>query len=333
MGELLVHCPQSRLSVNNSDISGGSHRLNGLPLTNNKPDCAWQGALSSREHHVEHDCGFTMVACPNAAKGCTDQVQRRGLAVHLEACLYAPVACAKCGLADVCRDQMTAHLDECMFLRICCENGCGARYLRQLKNAHEAVCPQAVVTCPFACHGCDVTGALRRCDHDRHQVEAATKHSELIAVGLASLKKEVAIIKKNTGNGEAKFVWHASIDKMRTSPKLTLNSKKFSVHVPGAGEYRGYLQICVEVEGRIGFYMYVNEGPTFPVFVEYADVACGADHSLKLFSQFPFNRGVGRGVFNFLSDKEADATKSADGCLSIAVKIKLKNDSSLSLDD
>lgn len=335
VGELLVRCPQSRCSLpfNSNPETDGLRFLYERRLANDKLGCPWQGALSSREHHVKYDCGLTMTACPNADKGCLNHVQRQLMAKHLEICPYEYVPCDECDQAGICRGQMAAHLDVCMFVMVSCVNGCGANHFRQAKENHEAVCPEALVICPFVSHGCDATSAMRRCVCDTHQVTAALKHSRLVAVAMSSLKEEVANMKKNQGNGEANFVWHASVDKLRLSPKHTHNSKKFSVHVPGAGEYKGYLQICIEREGCIGFYMYINEGPKFPIFVEYADFTCGEEHSLRLFSHFPVIRGVGRGFSSFLTDEQAQADMGADGCLPITAKIKLKCDCLISLDD
>jgi hypothetical protein len=112
---------------------------------------------------------------------------------------------------------------------------------------------------------------------------------------------------------------------MRSAPDKTESSKKFSVHVPGAGEYKCYLSIQIRVEGYVGVYVYVKEGPIFPVTVALAKFTCGA-HTSQYVDHL-IDSPCGYGFSKFMSDAEAEAAKTAEGCLSITAKIQLKCDS------
>jgi hypothetical protein len=226
-----------------------------------------------------------------------------------------------------------------------------------------------------------MTGTLRRCDYDTHQVEAALKHAELVAAGLVDIKTlvsaevtglktdltclknalqsqtakvtslvnkhqyqatkltglknnlqsqtdKVTCLEKPSLMGELSVTWNADINKMQSSPIKTENSKYFSVHVPGAGEYKCYLKIKILEEGFVAIYMHVKEGPIFPVTVALAKFTCGC-HSVQLHLARRMDKPAGYGFPKFRSDAQVEAAKTAEGFLPITAKIQLKRDDTL----
>jgi hypothetical protein len=139
---------------------------------------------------------------------------------------------------------------------------------------------------------------------------------------------ELESIKEDQKFGEVTLCWHANVNKARSSSKQYDNSKDFSVFVPGAGEYKCFLQIGVEEGNCIGFYNIVTKGPVFPVLVG-VKVSCRA-HS----SQYVQNSMQSKDAFGFprfMSDKQISSSKSASGHITINATIRLKCTGVLSL--
>jgi hypothetical protein len=354
VGKTIVRCRNSSMAVVEKPATRRAKRLK----TNNSACCEWTGAMSALDYHVENDCMFSMIGCPNADKGCLKQMERQLVAEHLESCLYECVTCEYCAETGICKARMGQHLAVCNMVIVSCINKCGLTHLRQEKDAHEAVCPQAIVTCPFVSHGCDVAGGLRRCDYNTHQVEAAVKHSELVATGLDAVKHsiarseaahqalitaELANIQNDLQISETKFAklekdqlvgevtvsWNANVDNMRASPDNIEYSKQFSVHIPVAGEYKCCLGIGVETEGFVDLFIYIKEGPIFPVSIAGTKITCGP--CSNTFGEYALTEPQSRGFRNLMSDAEVEAAKIADGCIPITAHFKLRWDGTLLL--
>jgi hypothetical protein len=328
VGRLLVRC-RFFGSCNSSSKPPPAKRVKTVNEATSK-GCEWQGAMSALDHHVNHDCRFARIVCPN--EGCFDQVQRQLMEKHLQICPFRSVICLSCSQPGICKAKMSEHL---------------------------TTCPQTLMTCPFASHGCNVA-ALRRCDYDAHQVEAATKHSELIAVELVhfkallstelnnlkngqqshakqltdikkilsdykeqneSLNAEIESLKSQLRVGEIRVSWDANIHKMWSSTPMEENSKEFSVYVPGAGEYKLFLQLCIRTEGYVGFYAIIRQGPVFPVTMGIK-VACAA-HTTQ-FTLHSMNLDVGLGYPKLISDIQANTIKDENGVIPIIAFIKLR---------
>jgi hypothetical protein len=150
---------------------------------------------------------------------------------------------------------------------------CGASISRgQLAEHTATACPDASVTCPFAKFGCDVKDLKRR-DCDKHQAEAAQKHSELVASKLSlvearSAKQDKRI--KSIGRRLADVERYATCDvklcvdnisEKKKSGK-SFFSKPFNVTLES-----GSISFKVKLKfggGKMGFYIYVSKDQQGP---------------------------------------------------------------------
>jgi hypothetical protein len=61
----------------------------------------------------------------------------------------------------------------------------------QLRLHRATTCPDGHVVCPFAAFGCAAKD-LKRCTYDKHQSEAAQRHSELVAIKMVALEATIS---------------------------------------------------------------------------------------------------------------------------------------------
>ena len=200
--KLPVHCeniqeadnPTDTSSASNTKPKGGRKRklvdvsLDASAAEAKEEGCRWTGKYGDLRKHLSDDCPFAIVRCSN--KGCEMAgIQRRSLAAHIAVCDYRLVKCEFCHqLQRFC--SLDAHKEACNMAPVVCI--CGTSICRGKLAFHKATsCPQGIVTCPFARFGCSVKD-LKRCNYEKHQAEAALRHSELLTSRLAALEAAVA---------------------------------------------------------------------------------------------------------------------------------------------
>ena len=155
--------------------------------TDSSPACEWHGQLKDLQAHLDTDCLCFPVPCTN--EGCSEAIPRHHLPTHLTIeCGYRLTQCEYC-LVNVQVREYEAHEGECSKFILTCGD-CGGTYLREDTAAHDARCPDKLVTCPFACHGCDVP-VLRK-DAQRHQANEGANHAVLVAQRLSLVEDKLS---------------------------------------------------------------------------------------------------------------------------------------------
>lgn len=141
-------------------------------------------------------CGWTHVPCQH----CHESVARREMPEHLQLCGQVPLqcktahrgyACCSCGVKPIAGVRLRSRqgLDFCSACApramtlpasgrsvALATHGCSAWYRREDQAAHAAECPLALVTCGVG--GCAVQ--LQRGDWERHQIDAAAQHAQML---------------------------------------------------------------------------------------------------------------------------------------------------------
>lgn len=155
--------------------------------TDSTPACQWNGQLKDLQVHLDTDCQSSSVPCTN--EGCSELVPRHHLPTHLASeCEYRSTQCPYC-LIDLQVRSYEAHERACTKFILTCGD-CGGSYIREDSAAHDAMCPNKLVTCPFACHGCELP-VLRK-DSERHLAEQGANHAVLIAQRLSLVEGKLS---------------------------------------------------------------------------------------------------------------------------------------------
>ena len=155
--------------------------------TDSIPACEWHGLLNKLDDHLSADCVLLPVLCSN--EGCSEVIPRHDLPTHLASeCGYRSTQCEHC-LNPVQVNSYETHNTSCGKVALTCKD-CGDHYIREDQTAHDEVCPDKLVTCPFARHGCVV--AVLRKDFRGHQAEMAVDHSVLLAQRLSLAEQQMA---------------------------------------------------------------------------------------------------------------------------------------------
>lgn len=172
--------------------------------------------------HLEKDCPLLLVPCANAS--CVEQVARKNLASHVEACPETPVGCehknngcaatplrkqaadhgSKCDYAMIpceqrasgCREsflrrQLAEHNKSCEFFRVPCGNqGCGKLFMRKELATHmDRECDQRTLLCTKGC-----AAAMRACEAHAHNCVATLR--SVLATAEASLQAQALALKE-----------------------------------------------------------------------------------------------------------------------------------------
>ena len=322
--------------------------------------CDWQGLLCELDHHLESDCSFIPTRCPYAKNGCRLKIQLRNVDSHAETCPYQHVVCQVCNRNGICLGDMTDHLEVCEMVLVNCKNGCPESHLRCDTHAHEAVCPEALIICPFVRHGCNDIKEMTRRENDVHQMEAATYHSNIVAETLTKLDKEMTLTSqtlldlkasmnidqvqmqqmlldlielrndsdRNRMLGELNIKWKVKVGSITDTRAKSFTSEKFQINVPCIGVYRCYLTLKL-LEEQVAIYIHVPEGPMFPADVVLAEFRCH-DVSKRLFD-VSIDSELGKGISNFMSRNHAILYQTEGRYLTIRAHIKIAGWSVLSL--
>ena len=135
--------------------------------------CGWKGALRELDAHLDTDCQYVAVDCPN---GCGERPKRRNLPDHLHnSCPKRKFSCPYCQYKATYEHVANKHWPECEKYPLPCPNDCGVGTVERGRlEHHQSECPLQVVECEFSHSGC--TEKIRRKDTARHMEENTQKH-------------------------------------------------------------------------------------------------------------------------------------------------------------
>lgn len=165
--------------------------------TNYQKGCQWQGEINAIGQHLDNDCHFHEILCPN---NCGKLVLRPSLTIHQEhECACRTEECEHCHLRAEYSYISSKHMDECPEVSVACPNKCEAKViLRKNLNAHEKVCPLAQVKCKYYEIGCDTV--LARQDEKEHGRLNDEYHFTLFMCYQDTMKSQLAHTENQIAN-------------------------------------------------------------------------------------------------------------------------------------
>ena len=89
---------------------------------NREKSCIWRGTLEALRDHLNKDCKFVEVECPN--EDCNQKIQRKKLSHHQDNCPKKKIQCPECDESILKQNAMT-HKEECPKALITCPHECG----------------------------------------------------------------------------------------------------------------------------------------------------------------------------------------------------------------
>jgi len=306
--------------------------------------CGVSHARRDAALHAE-DCPEVLVDCPNSARDCSEKVLRKHIAMHRLECQHEVVACVECG-KEVERGEMDKHLHECPLAAVVCVHGCGVSHARRNAALHAEGCPEVLMPCPYAEHGCAVVD-LRRKDYVAHQETSVVPHMELLQKHMKrendqlrernevlqtqmrrendQLKHEIVALKQINADFSRQLAQKDS-PQVRVSWSLELKeadqySKHQNLFLRVYGKYEVYLSVNRN-EDSLAVYVHAAGGDHFPVGIEGTELACGDKHNTFTANGTIKKSGSGFGFRNFMPWEEAEAL-AVDGKITITATIKL----------
>ena len=136
---------------------------------NSSEGCEWQGDLGDAEEHLEKNCQYGDVVCPN---GCGKKMKCNLLQNHIEHdCPQRVYKCPHCDQWGAYEEVTTVHFTNCRDFPLPCPAGCRLRRKRKRKRKNmeshlSTECPEEYVLCKFTMFGCDT--AVRRREKESH---------------------------------------------------------------------------------------------------------------------------------------------------------------------
>ena len=148
--------------------------------------CGWKGALRELDAHLDTDCQYVDVECPNA---CGERPKRRNLPDHLRnSCPKRKFSCPYCQFKATYERVANEHWPQCEKYPVPCPNDCGVGTVeRGWLEHHRSECPLQVVECEFSHSGC--TEKTRRKDTARHMEESTQKHLVMVSTSMMSMMR------------------------------------------------------------------------------------------------------------------------------------------------
>jgi hypothetical protein len=221
--------------------------------------CDWRGPCRDLNQHFDI-CGFSLTKCLNHDSGCPIVIERMHVSEHTEVCEYQPVPCRYCQLSFQRRDL--DHEVICEMKPFSCPNGCEAMCTLRDQGTHNLTCPDYLVPCTFAVHGCTEV-AIRRKDLPQHHSDSAVHHCELVGRKLVCLESRYNSMFSNINTAQVNVEWKAQIlpdDAWSWSQPVT-------VSLAGHGEYILQLIITGEINGYRSLLIRSEGGLTYPLFI------------------------------------------------------------------
>lgn len=151
---------------------------------NRRSGCVWSGEMNDVEKHVDVDCQFVDVICPNK---CGAIIKRQCLHLHLKQC---PCHCQHCGMTGHKEEISKKHKEHCLHRPLPCPNGYEMGVVPSVgMAAHKKVWPLELVECDYHDIGCKTLIAHKELkDHYR---ENMPEHLSLIKCSLASIVESI----------------------------------------------------------------------------------------------------------------------------------------------
>ena len=148
--------------------------------------CGWKGVLRELDTHLDTDCQYVAVDCPN---GCGERPKRRNLPDHLRnSCPKRKFSCPYCQFKATYERVANEHWPQCEKYPLPCPNDCGVGTVERGRlEHHRSECPLQVVECEFSHSGC--TEKIRRKDTARHMEENTQKHLVMVSTSMMSMMK------------------------------------------------------------------------------------------------------------------------------------------------
>ena len=127
-----------------------------IKCINRNKGCNWQGVISNFESHLNNECLYQKIKCPN--NGCDKTILKKELNSHLINCDYIKkiikVKCNYCN-GEFNIDNLGKHIKECPELIIECNNGCGEKVKKKDLEEHKnKICPEELNKCSYWDKGC-----------------------------------------------------------------------------------------------------------------------------------------------------------------------------------
>lgn len=168
-----------------------------------------EGVCRAAMHeHTSTACPLAVVMCglpeEETRTSCTYRCERRSLGDHRRMCVYQPATCRheNCEHVSTCR-LLESHEDSCQWRVLPCPD-CGADLLLGALQEHlETDCPEHMVACPFAEHGCnDFTPRRLMSDH---LAQACGVHLAQLCEAVAVRDVEIRHLKAEVANVRSDF--------------------------------------------------------------------------------------------------------------------------------
>ena len=116
--------------------------------------CMWKGSLKHLTAHINDECLFTLMNCPNY---CDQQIQRNHIDNHIkDVCLKRKIQCQHCQ-KQIMYVDISQHLENCDLFPIECElchNTSEKIPRREMEEHLKRQCPASQLKCPFEVIGC-----------------------------------------------------------------------------------------------------------------------------------------------------------------------------------
>ena len=195
-GERSNSCPQCREFPLEIAVDTRTKRhISSLTVycTHYRSGCEWKGSFNTVRDHLSEDCLYEEVECEN--DGCTEQVQRRYLAEHMDReCSMRIVECPCCKVDNLpYHELVNTHYKECPDWPMRCPNHCSTESGNNLRRSTvqdhlEDNCPEQVISCQFAEAGCTVR--VKRKELADHIQQSVGEHMTAMMSDYMRLKKD-----------------------------------------------------------------------------------------------------------------------------------------------
>ena len=161
--------------------------------------CEWVGKLEDLETHLEDDCQYVNVQCPQK---CGEMVLKKQLQEHkIKLCQNRKYTCMYCGLLATFSVIQGKHEADCSCYPVLCPNGCSSNKMKRLDlEGHLKQCSLQPLLCDFSSVGCE--GRFSRQDLEKHMELSVQSHLLLL---LTSTQKELKERDKKIEELEAKI--------------------------------------------------------------------------------------------------------------------------------
>ena len=123
---------------------------------NNKSGCQWENLLSNLVSHLNDECLYSEMKCPN--NECDKVILKKDLDYHLSQCDFTEkIMKAKC---KFCKKEFgmanfSQHLRECPENIIECDKGCKSKFKKkELEDHKKNKCPEVLIKCNYWDKGC-----------------------------------------------------------------------------------------------------------------------------------------------------------------------------------